>query len=147
MRIHWWNHLRLMVSFFRTLITCIFIIIIILWKLDMRSTLLANFYIIPKIFSTFFLCVCLLLLPMFGMVFMNHCQDKCHEIFCYFLFKNFTIFILCSFSKPGFSNMWTVKFLMFKLVLEKAEEPEIKLSTSAGSWKKQESSRKTFISA
>ena len=36
---------------------------------------------------------------------------------------------------------------MFKLVLEKAEEPEIKLSTSAGSWKKQESSRKTSISA
>ena len=32
---------------------------------------------------------------------------------------------------------------MFKLVLEKAEEPEIKLPTSAGSWKKQESSRKT----
>ena len=36
---------------------------------------------------------------------------------------------------------------MFKLVLEKAEEPEIKLPTSAGSWKKQESSRKTSISA
>ena len=35
----------------------------------------------------------------------------------------------------------------FKLVLEKAEEPEIKLPTSAGSWKKQESSRKTSISA
>ena len=35
---------------------------------------------------------------------------------------------------------------MFKLVLEKAEEPEIKLPTSAGS-KKQESSRKTSISA
>ena len=34
--------------------------------------------------------------------------------------------------------------LMFKLVLEKAEEPEIKLPTSAGSSKKQESSRKTF---
>ena len=31
---------------------------------------------------------------------------------------------------------------MFKLVLENAEEPEIKLPTSAGSWKKQESSRK-----
>ena len=31
--------------------------------------------------------------------------------------------------------------------LEKAEEPEIKLTTSAGSWKKQESSRKTSISA
>ena len=36
---------------------------------------------------------------------------------------------------------------VFKLVLEKAEEPEIKLPTSAGSWKKQESSRKTSISA
>ena len=36
--------------------------------------------------------------------------------------------------------------LMFKLVLEKAEEPEIKLPTSARSWKKQESSRKTSIS-
>ena len=36
---------------------------------------------------------------------------------------------------------------MFKLVLEKAEEPEIKLPTSTGSWKKQESARKTSISA
>ena len=36
---------------------------------------------------------------------------------------------------------------MFKLVLEKAEEPEIKLPTSDGSLKKQESSRKTSISA
>ena len=34
-----------------------------------------------------------------------------------------------------------MKFQMFKLILEKAEEPEIKLSTSAGSWKKQESFR------
>ena len=33
-----------------------------------------------------------------------------------------------------------------KLVSEKAKEPEIKLPTSAGSWKKQESSRKTSIS-
>ena len=41
------------------------------------------------------------------------------------------------FTKPDFSNMWTVNFLMFKLVLEKAEEPEIKLPTSAGSSKKQ----------
>ena len=40
-----------------------------------------------------------------------------------------------------------MNFQMFKLVLEKAEEPEIKLPTSAGSWKKQERSRKTFISA
>ena len=32
-----------------------------------------------------------------------------------------------------------------KLGLERAEEPEIKLPTSAGSWKKQESSRKTSV--
>ena len=38
-------------------------------------------------------------------------------------------------------------FQMFKLVLENAEEPEIKLPTSAGSSKKQESSRKASISA
>ena len=36
---------------------------------------------------------------------------------------------------------------MFQVVLEKAEEPEIKLPTSIGSSKKQESSRKTSISA
>ena len=37
-----------------------------------------------------------------------------------------------------------MNYLMFKLVLEKAEEPEIKLPTSAGSWKNQESSRKNI---
>ena len=42
--------------------------------------------------------------------------------------------------------MWTVNFQMFKLDLEKAEEPEIKSSTSAGSSKKQESSIKTSTS-
>ena len=36
---------------------------------------------------------------------------------------------------------------MFKLDLEKAEEPEINLPTFVGSWKKQESSRKTSTSA
>ena len=40
-----------------------------------------------------------------------------------------------------------MNFQMFKLVLEKAEEPEIKLPTSVGSSKKKESSRKTSISA
>ena len=39
--------------------------------------------------------------------------------------------------------MWTENFQMFKLDLEKAEEPEIKFPTSVGSSKKQESSRKT----
>ena len=39
-----------------------------------------------------------------------------------------------------------MNFQMFKLDLEKAEMPEIKLPTSVGSWKKQESSRKTSTS-
>ena len=43
--------------------------------------------------------------------------------------------------------MRTMNFQMYKLDLEKAEEPEIKLPTSTGSLKKQESSRKTSISA
>ena len=43
--------------------------------------------------------------------------------------------------------MGTVNFQMFKLVLEKAEEPEIKLLTSVRSWKKQECSRKISIYA
>ena len=38
-----------------------------------------------------------------------------------------------------------MNFQMFKLVLEKAEEPEIKLPISTGSSKKRESSRKTSI--
>ena len=42
--------------------------------------------------------------------------------------------------------MWTMNFQMFKLVLEKAEEPDIKLPTSAGSLKKRQSSRKTSTS-
>ena len=46
-----------------------------------------------------------------------------------------------------FNNTWTVNFQIFKLDLEKAEEPEIKLPTSAGSSKNQKSSRKTSISA
>ena len=40
-----------------------------------------------------------------------------------------------NFSKPGFSNTWTMNFQMFKLVLEKAEEPDIKLPTSLDHWK------------
>ena len=53
--------------------------------------------------------------------------------------------VMLKISKPGFSNTWTVNFQMFILVLEKAEEPEIKLPTLVGSSKKQESSRKTSI--
>ena len=38
-----------------------------------------------------------------------------------------------------------MNFQMFKLVLEKAEEPEIKLLTSAGSWKKQEFQKNIYF--
>ena len=55
---------------------------------------------------------------------------------------------LCSkFFKIGFSSMWTEDVQKYKLDLEKAEEPEIKLPTSTGSLKKQENSRKTSASA
>ena len=38
-----------------------------------------------------------------------------------------------------------MNFWMFKLVLEKAEEPEIKLPTSAGTWKKQEFQKNIYF--
>ena len=50
------------------------------------------------------------------------------------------------YSKPfklGFSSTWTKNFEMYKLDLEKAEEPEIKSPTFIGSLKKQGNSRKT----
>ena len=49
--------------------------------------------------------------------------------------------------KLGFSGTWTKNFQMYKLDLEKAEEPEIKLPTSEGLQKKQGSFRKTSTSA
>ena len=49
--------------------------------------------------------------------------------------------------QAGFSSTWTMNFQIFKVVLGKAEELEIKLPTSAGSSKKQESSSKTSMSA
>ena len=52
--------------------------------------------------------------------------------------------VMLKFSNSGFNNTWTVKFQMFKLVLEKSKDPEIKLPTSAGSSKKEESSRKNI---
>ena len=66
---------------------------------------------------------------------LNITAEKLQQTFC------------SKFSKPGFNSMWTVNFLMFKLDLEKAEEPEIKLPASVGSSKKQGSSRKTSTSA
>ena len=54
----------------------------------------------------------------------------------------------CSkFFKPGFNSTWTMNLQLFKLDLEKAEEPEIKLPTSVGSLEKWENSRNTSTSA
>ena len=63
---------------------------------------------------------------------------------------------LCSFHKParlcskffklGFSSMQTENFQMYDLGFKEAEEPEIKLPTFTGSWKKQGSFRKTSVS-
>ena len=50
------------------------------------------------------------------------------------LYSFHTLAKSCSkFSKPGFNSMWTENFQIFKLDLEKAEEPEIKLPTSVRS--------------
>ena len=55
---------------------------------------------------------------------------------------------LCSKSfKLVFSSTLTENFQIYKLVLEEAEEPEIKLTIFVGSWKKQGSSIKTTNSA
>ena len=55
---------------------------------------------------------------------------------------------LCSKSfKLGLNNAWIKNFQMYSLGLEKAEEPEIKLPTSIGSWRKQRNFRKICTSA
>ena len=55
--------------------------------------------------------------------------------------------LLPEIKRKKYTKLVALYFQMFRLVLEKAEEPEFKLPTSTGSWKKQESSRKTAISA
>ena len=51
------------------------------------------------------------------------------------------------YSFQTFNSMWTENFQMFKLDLEKAEEPKIKLPISIGLSNEQKSSRKTSTSA
>ena len=51
-----------------------------------------------------------------------HLSCRGRLIFCVIMLVKWCL----KFSKSGFSNMWTMNFQMFKLVLEKAEEPEIK---------------------
>ena len=63
------------------------------------------------------------------------------------LHSSHTLVKECSkFSKPGYNNTWTVNFQIFKLLLEKVEEPEmIKLPTSAESSKKQEFQKNIYF--
>ena len=45
----------------------------------------------------------------------------------------------------GFNSRWSENFQMFKLDLEKAKKPEIKLPTSIGSWKKRVPEKHLFL--
>ena len=87
------------------------------------------------------------LLTILLMLYISSCDAKECSNYCTIALISHTSKLFSKMSKPGFNSMWTKNFQMFNLYLEKADEPEIKLPTSAGSSKKQESSRKTSISA
>ena len=82
-----------------------------------------------------------------------HSIPKEWSNYCTLALISHTSKVMLKFFKPGFNNTWTMNFHMFKLDLEKAEEPEIKLPMSSGSsldhqhWLDHQSSRKTSISA
>ena len=61
------------------------------------------------------------------------------------LFLSVFFCIMLNISKPVFNTTGTVNFQMFKLYLEKAEEPEIKLPTSVGSSKSRRVSEKHLL--
>ena len=79
----------------------------------------------------------------------NPKEKQCQECsnYCTIAFISHTSKVMLTFFKPGFSNTCTMNFQTFKLNLEKAKDQGIKLPTSPGSLKKQESSRKTSTSA
>ena len=67
--------------------------------------------------------------------------------YCTIALISYTSKIMLKMLQARLEQYMTVNFQIFKLVLEKAEKPEIKLPTSTGSSKRQESSRKTSISS
>ena len=67
--------------------------------------------------------------------------------YCTIAFISHASKVMLKILQLGFNNTWTMKFQMFKLVWEKGEEQDVKLPTSTGWSKKQESSRKTSNSA
>ena len=60
---------------------------------------------------------------------------------------SYTSKVMVKILQARLQQFWTINYQMFKLDLEKAEEPENKLPTSIGSSEKHESSRKTSTSA
>ena len=75
----------------------------------------------------------------------RQCQ-KCSN-YCTVALISHTSKVMLKILQARFNSKWTMNFQMFKLNLEKAEQPEIKLPTSVGSLKNHESSRKTSTSA
>ena len=65
--------------------------------------------------------------------------------YCTIALLSHTSKVMLKILQARLQQSWTMNVQMFKLVLEKAEEPEIKLPTSAGSSKKLESSRKNLF--
>ena len=74
-------------------------------------------------------------------------NEKGYSNYCTIAFISHTSKVMLKILQARLQQYLNVNFVMFKLVFEKAEEPEIKLPTSAESSKKQESSRKISISA
>ena len=67
--------------------------------------------------------------------------------YCTIALISHTSKVMLKILKARLQQYMTMNFQMFKLVLKKAEEAEIKLPISAGTSKKEESSRKTSLSA
>ena len=72
----------------------------------------------------------------------KECANYCTVVFISHISK-----VMLKILQARLNSMWTENSQMFKLDLEKAQEPEIKLPTSVGSLKQHESSRKTSTSA
>ena len=64
--------------------------------------------------------------------------------YCTIALISHTSKVMLKFSKPGFSSMWIMNFQIFKLDLEKAEEPEIKLPNLKDNWKKKREFQKNI---
>ena len=72
-----------------------------------------------------------------------HSKPKESSSYCTIALISHTSKVMLKILQARLQQYKNRELLMFKLVLERAEEPEIKLPTSAGSSKNQESSRKT----